>query len=320
MNFDRGLAVGRGRKRLRLLGRNRRVAGDHRRGNAAQRLNRQRQRSDVQQEQVFHFALEYAALDARTDRDHFVRVDALVAFTSEELFYERLNARHARLSADQHHFVDLAGVNARVFHALLARTNRALNDVLDHAFELCTGQLLYQVLRSARVGSDEWKINLCLHRGRKLDLGALGRVTQTLQCHLVALAAQVEAFVFLEFVDEPIHQALVDVVAAEVSVTVRGLNFDHTFADFENRNIESAAAEIVYGNGFVLAFIQAVGEGRRSGLVDDALYFEAGDLPSIFRGLPLRVIEVRGNGDDRFRDFLAEVVFRSFLQLLQNQC
>ena len=60
------------------------------------------------------------------------------------------------------------------------------------------------MLRPAGVGSDEGKIDLRLHGGRKLDLGALGRVAQTLQRHLVALAAQVKTFIFFEFVDEPI--------------------------------------------------------------------------------------------------------------------
>src|SRR5206468_5446775 len=118
--FDRSLIVGCGRECFRLARRNRRVARNHGRCHSAQRFNRQRQRSDVQQEQVFHFALEHAALDRRSNCHDFIRVYALVAFFAEQFFDKLLNAGHARLSADQHYFVDLAGVDARIFHALPA--------------------------------------------------------------------------------------------------------------------------------------------------------------------------------------------------------
>ena len=320
MNFNRGLAVGRGRERFRLFGRNRRVARNHGRRDTAQRFNRKRQRSDVEQEQVFHFALEHATLNGRADGDYFVGIHALVAFASEELFHERLDAGHAGLSADQHDFVDLAGVDARVLHALLARTDRALDDLFDHAFELRAGHLLDQVLRTAGIRRDERQIDLGLHGGRELDLGALGRVAQTLQRHFVALAAKIEAFVLLEFVNEPIDDALVEVVTAQVRVAVGSFDFDYAFADFENRNIEGSAAEVVHGDGFVFTFVETVGERGCRGLVDDALHFEAGNLSGVFGGLTLRVVEVRRNGDDGFGDFFAEIVFGGLLQLLQNQC
>ena len=88
--------------------------------------------------------------------------------------------------------------------------------------------------------------------GGELDLGALGRIAQPLQRHLVAFAAQVQALVFLELFDQPVHDALVDVVAAQVRVAVGGLHFDHAFADLQNRDVERAAAEVVDGDRFVL--------------------------------------------------------------------
>ena len=187
------------------------------------------------------------------------------------------------------------------------------------AFELGPGQLLYQVLRTAGVGRDERQIDFGLHRGGEFDLRPLGCVAQTLQGHFIAFAAEVEAFILLKFVDEPVHDALIQIVAAQVRVAVGGFNFDHAFADFQNRNIEGSAAEVVDGDRLVFGFVEAVGQRRCRGLIDDALYVESGNLPGIFRSLALRVVKIRGNGDDRFGHFLAEIVFRSLLQLLQNQ-
>ncbi len=136
MHLNRGLIIRRGRECFRLARRNRRVARDHGSRHPAQRFNRQRQRSHIQQQQVFHFAAEHTALNGRADRDHFIGIHSLVAFLAKQILHQRLNARHARLSADQDHFLDLAGIHARIFHALLARPNRPLNDVFHHAFEL----------------------------------------------------------------------------------------------------------------------------------------------------------------------------------------
>ena len=118
-------------------------------------------------------------------------------------------------------------------------------------FELGARQLLHQMLRTAGIGRDERQIDLVLHGRRKFDLRPLRRVAQTLQGHLVALAAQVEAFVLLEFVNEPVDDALVEVVAAQVRVAVGGFDFDHALADFQNRNVERAAAEVVHGDRLV---------------------------------------------------------------------
>ena len=115
------------------------------------------------------------------------------------------------------------------------------------------------MLRTAGIRRDKRQIDFGLHRGGELDLGALGCVTQTLQGHFVALVAQIQAFVLLKLVDEPVHNALVDVVTAQVGVPVGGLHLDDAFADFQNRNIEGAAAEVVHGDGFIFDFVEAVG-------------------------------------------------------------
>ena len=58
----------------------------------------------------------------------------------------------------------------------------------------------------------------------------------------------------------------------------------------------------------LLLLVEAVGERGRGRLVDDALDLEAGDAAGVLGGLALGVVEVRGDGDDRLGDRLAEVV------------
>jgi len=63
---------------------------------------------------------------------------------------------------------------------------------------------------------------------------------------------------------------------------------------------------------------RAVGERRRSGLVDDAQHLEAGDLTGFLGGGALGVVEVRRHGDDRLAHRVTEVGLRVALELAQD--
>src|SRR5260370_42492516 len=78
LDFYRRLAIGRRREYLALARRYRRVPVDQLREDAAQRLDAQRQRRYVEQQNVLHFTAQHAALYRRADRDYFVRIDALL--------------------------------------------------------------------------------------------------------------------------------------------------------------------------------------------------------------------------------------------------
>ena len=210
---------------------------------------------------------------------------------AEQFADHRLDARHAGLAAHQHDFVDLRRGDAGILHGLLAGTDGALQNVFHHLLETRAGQLHLQVLRTGRIGRDERQIDFGFEQRGKLHLGLLGSFLEALQGHLVL--RKIDAVFLLELVDDPVDDALVDVVAAQVGVAVGGLHFDHAVADFEDRDIERAAAEIVDGDGFVLLLVETVGQRGRRRLVDDAHDFQAGDLAGVLGGLALRVVEVR---------------------------
>ena len=174
------------------------------------------------------------------------------------------------------------------------------------------------MLRTASVRGDEGQVDLSLHGGGKLDLGFLCRIAKALKRHLIAFAAQIQPFFLLKLLYQPFHNALVNVVATQVGITIGGLHLNHAFADFQNRNIEGAAAEVVYSDSLVFLLVQAVGQSSRRRLIDDALHIQAGNLTGVFGGLALRIIKVGWDGNHRFGDGLAQIVFRRLLQLLQN--
>jgi hypothetical protein len=73
-----------------------------------------------------------------------------------------------------------------------------------------------QVLGTGGVRRDEGEVDVGFHGGGQVDLGLLRRFLQALQGHAVVL--QVDALVFFELVDEPLDDALVEILAAQVGV------------------------------------------------------------------------------------------------------
>ena len=108
---------------------------------------------------------------------------------------------------------------------------------------------------------------------RQLDLGFLGAFLQALKSH--AIFAEIDAVFFFEFFDDPVDDALVDVVAAEVGVASGGFYFDYAFAHFEIGNVKRATAQVVDGDLLVFFLVETVRQCRRGRLIDDADDFQA---------------------------------------------
>ncbi len=166
------------------------------------------------------------------------------------------------------------------------------------------------------VRGHEGQVDLRLESRRELGLRLLRRLLQALEGHLVL--REVDPLVLLELRHDPVDHPLVEVVAPEVGVAVGGLDLDDALADLEDGDVEGPSAEVVDRDRLVLLLVQAVGQRRRGGLVDDSEHLEAGDLTRVLRGLALRVVEVGGDRDDRLRHLLAEVLLGGVPHLLQD--
>ena len=92
-----------------------------------------------------------------------------------------------------------------------------------------------------------------------------------------------------------------------MGVAISGFHLKHAITKFQDGNIKGAATEVEHHDGFVIfAFFQAVRQGCRRRLIDDALDFQASDFTSVLGGLALRIVKVGWHGDDCFGDFFAE--------------
>jgi len=151
---------------------------------------------------------------------------------------------------------------------------------------------------------------------RKLPLCLFGSFPKPLQGH--AILAKVNACVLFEFINKPIQNFQVEVIPSKVGVPVCRFYFKNPFPQFQNRNIEGAASQIVDSDCFffLLIFIKAKGQRRRGRLVDDALYVQAGNFAGVLCRLALGVVEVSGDGNNRLCNGLAQIVLGGLLHLL----
>ena len=76
----------------------------------------------------------------------------------------------------------------------------------------------------------------------------------------LAVGPQVDAVLALELVGEPVHDALVPVVAAQVCIAVGRLHLEDALADLQDRHIERTAAQIEDQDRLGAFLVQAVGE------------------------------------------------------------
>ena len=191
------VVVGRGED-LRALGRDRGVALDEPGHDAALGLDAERQRGDVEQQDVLDLALEHAGLQRGADGDDLVRVDALVGLLAAgELLDQLGDGGHAGRATDEHDLVDVGDRDAGVLDDALERRLAAVQQVGGDLLELRAGELLVEEQRVlVGVDGDVGQVDRGLLRAGQLDLRLLGRLTQPLHRHLVL--GQVDAVRVLE--------------------------------------------------------------------------------------------------------------------------
>jgi hypothetical protein len=265
-------------KRFRLLGRDRGVAGDQRGEHATERLDPQRKRDHVQEEHVLDVTRQHAALDRRADRDHLVRVDAAVRVLAEEVLDHLLDLRDPGRAADQDHLVDLLRLQPRVLERLAHRRDGPLHQLVDQRLELGPRQRHVQVLRPLLRRGDEGEVDVRRHGGRQFHLRLFRRLLEALQRH--GVLAQVDPLVLAELFHQPVDDPLVEVVAAQMGITVGRLDLEDALAQLQHGDVVGAAAQVVDGDLLVLLLVQPVRQRGRRRLVDDAKHLEPAILPA----------------------------------------
>src|SRR3546814_19047063 len=154
---------------------------------------------------------------------------------------------HSCHTADQNHVVDLGNLDAGVLDGDAARLDGTLDQFFDQRFQLGAGNLQVQVLGSRSIRRDIRQVDFSLLCRGKLNLGFFSRFLQALQRQHVF--GQVDPAFLLEFADDVVADPLIDVFAAQESITVGGQHFELLLAiyigDLDDGEVKSTAAQVI---------------------------------------------------------------------------
>ena len=107
MDLNRRLTVSSGRIDLALLYRNSRVAVDYTVKYAAESLNTERKRCNVEKKKILDLSAEYACLNCGADSNTFIGVDTLERLFSDKVLSSLLYGRNSCRSADKKYVIYL---------------------------------------------------------------------------------------------------------------------------------------------------------------------------------------------------------------------
>ncbi|SPQ20609.1 c73ff6cb-8731-470e-9cf7-86bd75ccbeed [Thermothielavioides terrestris] len=315
-----GLVVGEGREDLGLLGRNSGVARDELGHHATSGLDTERQRRNVEKEDLVGrlrggVARQDGGLDGGTIGNGLIRVDRLVGLLAVEVVRnELLDTGDTGRATDKHDLVDLGLVDLGIRQDAVDRLQGRAEEILAELLEASTGD--------GGVEVDALKERVDLNRGlSRRRQGALGTLAGSAKAaQSTGIGRQVCEMLPLELVDEVVHKAVVEVLTAQVGVTSSRLDLEDALLNGQERHIEGTATEIE-DQDVALAInllVETVGNGSRGGLVDDTEHVQAGNETSILGGLALRIVEVGGNSDDSVGDGATEVGLSGLAHLGQD--
>ncbi len=216
------------------------VARDERLEEPTSHVHAQIERGHVDQERLLVGRLcELRGVDGRSQGDDLVGMRGAAGLLAERLSELAADARHTRLPADEHDRVDLGEFQRGIGDGGDGDLDRAVDEIGHQRLQRAAGdrQLQVGVGGDARDG-DHRSIGV----GQLLLCGLSGQL-QAL--HRVAIVAQIDAPDLLKVLGQVLHDADVEVVAAEIGVAGGGQHLEHAAADAEHRYIEGATAEVV---------------------------------------------------------------------------
>jgi hypothetical protein len=316
LDLDSGLEVGGSGEGLGLLGGDGGVAVDQTGEDTAEGLDTKRQRGDIEEEEVSDLSREDTTLDRGTDGDGLVGVDRLGGVTAEDALDGLGDLGHTGHTTDKDDILDVLGLEVGILESLADGLNGPGDKGLDQTLELSAGHLGVDVLGARGVGSDEGKVDVGLEGRRQLNLGLLGGLADTLDGH--AVAGKVNALLGLELLDEVTDEGNVKVLTTEVSVTVGGLDLEHTAGNLQNGDVKGTTPKVVNSDNAVI-LLETVGKSGGGGLVDHTHDVKTRDLTGVLGGLTLLVVEVGRDSNNGVLEGLADEGLSGLLHLSEDE-
>ena len=115
---------------------------------------------------------------------------------------------------------------------------------------------------------------------------------------------------------------MVKIIASKLCISIGGFDVEHTVGNAQQRHVEGAATEVENQCTAHRTAVEAIGQCRSGGFIENPLDVDASEATGIPGGLTLCVVEVSRNGDHRGFHLFAQVsggVVHQFAQDAGNQ-
>ena len=273
-------------------------------------LNTQWQWGDVnKQKRISSFrslSAENSSLDSSTVGNSLIGVDGSVGFLSVEEFLEEINnLGNSSWSSDQDNFVDLILGHLRISQNFFNWGNGFLEHGHAEFFEFGSSDGQGEILGFGK------RVNLdgSLSGWRQDSLGFLALSSQS--SHSSGIWSDINAFLLEEVSSAMLDKLVIKVLTSQVGITSGSFDFEHSFVDGKERNIESSSSQIEDKNVlFTMALlVKTISDSSSSRFVDDPENIQTSNWSSILCGLPLVIVEISGDSDDCIFAVLAEERF-----------
>ena len=117
---------------------------------------------------------------------------------------------------------------------------------------------------------------------------------------------------------DPLGDSMIHIITAQRRIAAGGQHLEHAAVETQQGNIEGSAAEVVDRIHALRVLIQAIGNRRRRGLIQQPQGIKSGKTRGVFRGLALGIVKIRRHGNDRIGDFRSESFRSATLQAFQD--
>ena len=310
-------------KGLRGLLRNSGIALNEGRHDVARRLQTEAQRSHIQQNNVVRRIARLGSplrqdvrLYRRAIGHGLIRIHAVIQLLATEILHEKLaNAGNTARPAHHHNLINLALVHLRVLEKAVQRSDGATEKGVTHILKLGARHRRLEVVAI----SEAVHLNGRLRGRTQAPLCTLTGRPKTAKS--TRIRGQVHSRLLAELVGAVRHKCVIKVLATQMGIASRGLDLKHAIVQGENTQIVRTPTAVK--NQHILLTtaraIQAIGEGSRGRLVDNAQNIEPRNGPRILRGLALGIIKVRRHRDDRVLHRLPQISLGRLLHLLEHR-
>src|SRR3972149_3427253 len=99
------------------------------------------------------------------------------------------------------------------------------------------------MFRTRGISGDKGQVYITALDCGQLDFSFFSSFLDPLQRH--SILGKVDSLITLEFRNQPIHNLLVKIITAKVSIPIGRLDLEGAFTKLQNRDIEGTAAKVI---------------------------------------------------------------------------